>query len=113
MSIRVLLPLLYAVTTLPLILLSIRLRHSDTDRFVLLTAIELTNTCLFSLFTTAWAFSDGRWISGVINTIWAVVNLVLAHIFWDVWNNRRKRKKSRAAGRVGVRLGRLVIVPEN
>ncbi len=42
----------------------------------------------------------------------AVVSAWFAAEFYDRWNNRRRRRKGRVAGKVGIRLGRLVIIPE-
>ncbi len=49
----------------------------------------------------------------VVDFLLGAFTLWCAVIFYDRWNNRRKKKKGlKVAGKVGVRLGRLVIIPE-
>ncbi len=103
----------YVAVAWPLILVSVRLRFINVNLFCLTAALVFTVTSLFWILTAAIAFDGGRWGAGVWDCCWASLNLVLAQTLWDIWNNRRKRRKCGETGRVGLRLGRLVIVPEN
>jgi hypothetical protein len=105
-------PLVF-VTSIP-VYAWLMLRWAGQSRAMLASAIYYTFESLyflFRVFTELPAHSVWQAFHAGVDGLFAVSGLILAQQAWDNWRRRRKKKPARGLGRVGLRLGRLVVIP--
>lgn len=109
------LSLTYVLVSFIIVTLVIVVGRNNPRAALLLFATYFTVSCVYWIGMAIYVWNSesiAKWFMTPYDILMAVLTARLAHWFWKRWRNGRARRKGRVAGKVGVRLGRLVIIPE-